>query len=413
MKAAFHVARTGRCGPVLVDVPARRPGGRARLPATRTPSTCPAGGPRRKVHPLQIREAARAIAHAEKPVLYVGGGTLNGDACDELRDARRGRRPPGDHDADGQGRVPGDARAPLRLARHARAEVVEHRDEHVRRARRGRRPLRRPRHRQALGVRARGDRRPPRHRPGRDLQAARRRHPRRRPAQDRRCPSSPPRSRKHRAAGAPRREAWLRKIADWRDEFPLRYGTGGDWLKPQKRDGDAAGAHRRRRRDLHDRRRPAPDVGDAVPPLRAAAVLHHLGRARDDGLRHPGRDRRQGGPARGDGRLRRRRRLLPDDRQELATAVLDDLPIVVVLVNNGYLGMVTQWQDMFFDGRRSHVHLDAAGARLREARRGLRRRRDARSTRGASSSPRSRRRSRSDARSWSTAASTRPSSASR
>ena len=43
--------------------------------------------------------------------------------------------------------------------------------------------------------------------------------------------------------------------------------------------------------------------------------------------------------------------------QELVTAVLEDLPIVVVLVNNGYLGMVQQWQDMFFDGRRSHVHL--------------------------------------------------------
>jgi acetolactate synthase-1/2/3 large subunit len=43
--------------------------------------------------------------------------------------------------------------------------------------------------------------------------------------------------------------------------------------------------------------------------------------------------------------------------QELATAVLDDLPIVVVLVNNGYLGMVQQWQNMFFDERLSHVHL--------------------------------------------------------
>ena len=40
-----------------------------------------------------------------------------------------------------------------------------------------------------------------------------------------------------------------------------------------------------------------------------------------------------------------------------STAAVEDLPIVVVLVNNGYLGMVTQWQDMFFDGRRSHVHL--------------------------------------------------------
>jgi acetolactate synthase I/II/III large subunit len=43
--------------------------------------------------------------------------------------------------------------------------------------------------------------------------------------------------------------------------------------------------------------------------------------------------------------------------QELATAVLEDLPIVTVVVNNGYLGMVNQWQEMFFDQRKSHVHL--------------------------------------------------------
>jgi acetolactate synthase-1/2/3 large subunit len=43
--------------------------------------------------------------------------------------------------------------------------------------------------------------------------------------------------------------------------------------------------------------------------------------------------------------------------QELATAVLEDLPIVVVIVNNGYLGMVQQWQNMFFEERLSHVHL--------------------------------------------------------
>jgi len=43
--------------------------------------------------------------------------------------------------------------------------------------------------------------------------------------------------------------------------------------------------------------------------------------------------------------------------QELATAVAEDLPIVTVIVNNGYLGMVQQWQTMFFDERHSHVHL--------------------------------------------------------
>jgi acetolactate synthase I/II/III large subunit len=44
-------------------------------------------------------------------------------------------------------------------------------------------------------------------------------------------------------------------------------------------------------------------------------------------------------------------------QQELATAVLEDLPVVVVIVNNGYLGMVRQWQDMFFEERFSQIHL--------------------------------------------------------
>ena len=43
--------------------------------------------------------------------------------------------------------------------------------------------------------------------------------------------------------------------------------------------------------------------------------------------------------------------------QELATAALEQLSIVVVLINNGYLGMVQQWQNLFFDDRLSHVHL--------------------------------------------------------
>jgi acetolactate synthase-1/2/3 large subunit len=43
--------------------------------------------------------------------------------------------------------------------------------------------------------------------------------------------------------------------------------------------------------------------------------------------------------------------------QELATSVLEGLPIVVVIVNNGHLGMVRQWQDMFFEERYSQVHL--------------------------------------------------------
>lgn len=43
--------------------------------------------------------------------------------------------------------------------------------------------------------------------------------------------------------------------------------------------------------------------------------------------------------------------------QELATSVLEGLPVVVVIVNNGWLGMVRQWQEMFYDERFSETFL--------------------------------------------------------
>ena len=68
--------------------------------------------------------------------------------------------------------------------------------------------------------------------------------------------------------------------------------------------------------------------------------------------------------------------------QELATAVLEDLPIVVVIVNNGYLGMVQQWQNDVLRRAALARPPDPPGARLRHARRGLRRRRLHRLLRG-------------------------------
>ena len=43
--------------------------------------------------------------------------------------------------------------------------------------------------------------------------------------------------------------------------------------------------------------------------------------------------------------------------QELATAALERLPIVVVIVNNGWLGMVRQWQELFYAERYAETHL--------------------------------------------------------
>jgi acetolactate synthase I/II/III large subunit len=43
--------------------------------------------------------------------------------------------------------------------------------------------------------------------------------------------------------------------------------------------------------------------------------------------------------------------------QELATSVLEGLPVVVVIVNNGWYGMVRQWQELFYAERFSETHL--------------------------------------------------------
>src|SRR5262249_61226681 len=52
------------------------------------------GRPRGRGHPRQMAAAAEAIVRAEKPVLYVGGGTLNADACAELRELAEATRLP-------------------------------------------------------------------------------------------------------------------------------------------------------------------------------------------------------------------------------------------------------------------------------------------------------------------------------
>jgi acetolactate synthase-1/2/3 large subunit len=81
---AFHLAASGRPGPVLVDVP------KDVLQAQTTfswPPVLDLPGYRPTLHPhgKQIREAARLIAAAKRPVLYIGGGVLKAGATDGLR----------------------------------------------------------------------------------------------------------------------------------------------------------------------------------------------------------------------------------------------------------------------------------------------------------------------------------------
>jgi acetolactate synthase-1/2/3 large subunit len=81
---AFHIASTGRPGPVLVDLPKdvlQAQTGFAWPPELELPGYHPTTRP----HAKQIREAARLIAEAQRPVLYVGGGVLKARAAAELR----------------------------------------------------------------------------------------------------------------------------------------------------------------------------------------------------------------------------------------------------------------------------------------------------------------------------------------
>ena len=355
MRAAFHVARTGRCGPVVVDVPrdiqegvvdVELPG-ELDLPGWRPPT---------KVHPLQIREAGRAVANARKPVLYVGGGTLNGDACDELLElAEAGSLPvvttlmgkgafPEDHELHfGWPGMHGpkwsnlainscdvlvaigarfDDRVTGKLSAFAPGATVVHLDvdaAEISKLRDADIPV--------VGALATavGEL-------GREVA-------------------------RHRAEGSPAPEAWLSQIREWREEFPLRYDRDGEWLKPQTvvetlqrltADDDVivttgVGQHQMWAMQYVTTVRPRNFITSGGLGTMGYGIPAAIGAK-------AARPEATVVCVDGDGCFQM-------TAQELATAAVADLPIVVVLVNNGYLGMVTQWQDMFYEGRRSHVDL--------------------------------------------------------
>ncbi|SCY24863.1 acetolactate synthase, large subunit [Microbacterium sp. LKL04] len=82
--AAFEIASTGRPGPVLVDI--TKDAQQAKAPFVWPPKVdLPGYRPVTKAHGKQIQAAAQLIAEAKKPVLYVGGGVVRAGAAAELR----------------------------------------------------------------------------------------------------------------------------------------------------------------------------------------------------------------------------------------------------------------------------------------------------------------------------------------
>ncbi|NNU28800.1 acetolactate synthase large subunit [Isoptericola sediminis] len=353
---AFHIASTGRPGPVLVDI------AKSAMQARTTFSwpqqlTLPGYHPVTKPHAKQIREAAKLLATARRPVLYVGGGAVRSGAAAELRRLvdvsgaavvttlmARGAVPdshpqhlgmPGMH-----GTVPAvaalqkadlivalgarfDDRVTGKLSSFAPHAAIVHADIDPAEIGKNR----------AVDVPIVGDLR--------EVVAD----------------LVPALEAEHDKVGRPDIEAWWHQIDTWRETYPLGYSSTDDGhLAPQSvisRLGEivgpdgiyvaGVGQHQMWAAQFIRYERPNTwinsgglgTMGYSIPAAMGAKV---------------GEPDRDVWAIDGDGCFQM-------TNQELATCAINDIPIKVALINNSSLGMVRQWQTLFYNERYSNTDL--------------------------------------------------------
>ena len=84
IRKAFYIAKTGRPGPVLVDIPKDITADVTRYTAKRGEPKMRSYMPVTKGHQGQIKKAVQLLAQAERPMIYVGGGAILSDASDQV-----------------------------------------------------------------------------------------------------------------------------------------------------------------------------------------------------------------------------------------------------------------------------------------------------------------------------------------
>ena len=354
---AFHVARTGRPGPVLVDIPQDLSRAEIQYEPV-TDVALPGYQPTTTGNVKQIRLAAKALANARRPVIYAGGGVINADASKDLTELALSDRFPVTCTLMGLGGFP----APhdqwvgmlgmhgTRAANYAmdEADLI-------------------------VAIGARFDDRIT----GKLSEFA----PRAKfihididPAEiSKNIPAHipivgdakqilPKLTAEYRAleTDSSRLDGWWDRIRGWQEKHPLRYDDSEDSeIKPQRMveamweatEGNAIITS---------------DVGQHQ--MWAAQYYHFPGPRRwinSGGLGTMG----FGLPSALGAKV-----ACPDDAvvclagdgslimtcQELATCVTENIPVKVFLMNNGYLGMVRQWQELFWDRRYSSVDMGAS-----------------------------------------------------
>ncbi|CAM5788945.1 acetolactate synthase 3 catalytic subunit [Castellaniella caeni] len=85
MRRAFYIARSGRPGPVLVDIPKDVSVAMCKYTPKRGPTQLRSYSPVTKGHQGQIKKAVQLLLAAERPMIYAGGGVVLANAADELR----------------------------------------------------------------------------------------------------------------------------------------------------------------------------------------------------------------------------------------------------------------------------------------------------------------------------------------
>jgi acetolactate synthase-1/2/3 large subunit len=351
---AFHIARTGRPGPVLVDIPMDL--SRAEIDYEPVMDVrLPGYQPKLEGNQKQIRQAAKALAAAQRPVIYAGGGVVNGEASEELRDFATCDRFPVTCTLMGLGAFPAPHPQWLgMLGMHGTRSANYAMDEAD----------------LICAVGARFDDRIT----GKLSEFA----PRAKfihidvdPAEiSKNVPAHIPivGDAKHvlaklvveyRAIGADpgRLEAWWSRIEGWRAKYPLAWEDSSDnEIKPQymvRAIYEATGGQAVITSDVGQHQMWAAQYYDFPEPRRWI----NSGGLGTMGFGLPAAMGAQVGcPDQlvvciaGDGSVQM-------NAQELATCAQNQIPIKVLIMNNGYLGMVRQWQELFWDRKYSHVDM--------------------------------------------------------
>jgi len=354
---AFHIARTGRPGPVLVDIPQDL--SRADIPYEPVDGIgLPGYQPTTEGNAKQIRLAAKALANSRRPVIYAGGGVVNADASRELIELVTSDRFPITCTLMGLGAFPGDHEQWLgMLGMHGTRTANYAMDEAD----------------LICAIGARFDDRIT----GKLSEFA----PRAKfihidvdPAEiSKNVPAHipivgdakkvlPKLTREYRAleTDATRLDGWWQRINTWQEKHPLHYDDSEDSeIKPQRMVQaiyEATG-------------------GDAI--LTSDVGQHQMWAAQWFTFKEPRKWINSGGlgtmgfglPSAMGAQV-----ACPDQTvvclagdgsvimncQELATCVTEQIPVKVFIMNNGYLGMVRQWQELFWDRRYSSVKMGAS-----------------------------------------------------